>query len=143
MQATAVRHRPVSPTFWRVSDIILALAPVLALVPGTDPDLWGHLSFGLDTLAARALPAVDSYQAFSQGGRRRAAVSHEQVATAALRTFLEDVFPALQPPVHCLDALPDTAAEPPSWSSVDSAGAGGLKIWPRPWCASRPPMARS
>jgi len=124
MQATAVRHRPVSPTFWRVSDIILALAPVLALVPGTDPDLWGHLRFGLDTLAARALPAVDSYQAFSQGGRRRAAVSHEQVATAALRTFLEDVFPALQPPVHCLDALSDTAAEPPSWSSVDSAGAG-------------------
>jgi len=54
----------------------------------------------------------------------RAAVEHEQVATAALGTFLNDVFPGLQPPVHYLDALRDSAVGPPSWSSVEVAGGG-------------------
>src|SRR5690348_12205467 len=37
------------------------IAFALAMVTRTDADLWGHLRFGLDTLAARALTATDPY----------------------------------------------------------------------------------
>ncbi len=55
-------------------------------------------------------------------GRERVTMSHEQRATAALGTFLEDVFPGLQPPVRYLDTLRDTAAESLSWSCLDVTG---------------------
>jgi hypothetical protein len=41
-----------------------------------DPDLWGHLRFGLDILAERALPAIDRYSFASD----RPWINHEWLA---------------------------------------------------------------
>ena len=38
----------------------LLFAPALAMTTA-DPDLWGHLRYGLDALATRSLPSVDPY----------------------------------------------------------------------------------
>lgn len=56
------------------------LVPVLVLLSTTaaDPDLWGHVRFGGDILAARALPAHDAY-AFTSD---RPWVNHEWLAEA-------------------------------------------------------------
>src|SRR5690349_5561370 len=50
-----------------------ALALALAAITRADPDLWGHLRFGLDTLASHHLSAVDPYS-FTQD---RAWLNHE------------------------------------------------------------------
>lgn len=39
----------------------IVLVSALALPTSADPDLWGHLRFGLDIVAARALPTADVY----------------------------------------------------------------------------------
>lgn len=42
--------------------LVLAGALLLLLTrTDADPDLWGHVRFGLDMLAARSLPAIDTY----------------------------------------------------------------------------------
>jgi hypothetical protein len=55
-------------------------------------------------------------------GSPQSKLSHEQVATATLQTFLGDVFPALQPPVYYLQAQLDITAESSSWCRVGAAG---------------------
>ena len=40
--------------------MILILAPAIVLTRA-DPDLWGHLRFGLDMLSQHTLPSVDVY----------------------------------------------------------------------------------
>ena len=39
----------------------IVLVSALALPTLTDPDLWGHLRFGLDIIAARQVPLADTY----------------------------------------------------------------------------------
>src|SRR6266496_4535995 len=52
---------------WRLSPLPLARLPILVMLIAlgargvTDSDVWGHMLFGLDLLATRALPAVDRY----------------------------------------------------------------------------------
>ena len=51
----------------RLSPLPLARLPILVMLIAlgargvTDSDVWGHMLFGLDLLATRALPAVDRY----------------------------------------------------------------------------------
>jgi len=58
------------------------LAVVLAVLSHTraDPDLWGHVRFGHDTVAARALDAVDRYSFTSD----RPWINHEWLAEIAM-----------------------------------------------------------
>src|SRR5215208_6084554 len=64
MTMTRVATRPsrdvtVPPwVLWMI--VALFLAPALVMTRA-DPDLWGHLRFGLDTLEHRALSSVDPY----------------------------------------------------------------------------------
>src|SRR5262245_26598708 len=60
---------PASTAAW--SFVLLGFG--LATVTHADPDLWGHLRFGLDTLATHSLPASDPYS-FTQD---RAWLNHE------------------------------------------------------------------
>lgn len=55
---------------------------VLILVTKTsaDPDLWGHLRFGLDTLASRAVHAADRYSFTAD----RAWINHEWLAESLM-----------------------------------------------------------
>ncbi len=57
-----------------------ALALILLSATGTDPDLWGHVRFGLDFLRNRALPSVDPYS-FTQD---RPWVNHEWLSEALM-----------------------------------------------------------
>src|SRR5437764_8347006 len=43
---------------WHAVAIWLALAALLITATRADPDLWGHLKFGLDFLNTHALPAI-------------------------------------------------------------------------------------
>ncbi len=53
----------VTPLLWRWSMALLALALLcfVTLPTQADPDLWGHLRFGLDIFNAHAIPTVDPY----------------------------------------------------------------------------------
>jgi hypothetical protein len=46
---------------WLVAAATVLLLAVLVSSTTADPDLWGHLRFGLDVLALRGLPRVDPY----------------------------------------------------------------------------------
>ncbi len=46
---------------WHLLGLWLALAALLVTATRTDPDLWGHVRFGLDFLKIHELPAVDPY----------------------------------------------------------------------------------
>jgi hypothetical protein len=66
-RAPAVSPEPVDvrlpspvPAHFPVLVVALVLAPVLVSTVA-DPDLWGHVRFGLDMLATRSLPAADPY----------------------------------------------------------------------------------
>jgi hypothetical protein len=50
----------VAPSWIPWAVVALILAPVLVLTRA-DPDLWGHLRFGLDMLARHTLSSVDPY----------------------------------------------------------------------------------
>jgi len=55
------RQKTVTPpvySLWVIVAVILAPALVFTTA---DPDLWGHLRFGLDTLAQHTLPSIDPY----------------------------------------------------------------------------------
>ena len=60
---TAAERFPVSSrtvTHLTLVVIGLVLAPVIVRTVA-DPDLWGHVRFGLDMLSTRSLPAIDPY----------------------------------------------------------------------------------
>ena len=50
----------VSPRLVLAGIVALILAPVLVMT-SADPDLWGHVRFGLDMLSQHTLPSVDPY----------------------------------------------------------------------------------
>ena len=57
-----------------------AVGCILLLATETDPDVWGHLRFGLDWWRTGTLPSVDPYS-FTQG---RPWVNHEWLSEAAM-----------------------------------------------------------
>lgn len=57
-----------------------ACVAILLTATGTDPDLWGHVRFGLDWLDARTLPAIDPYS-FTQD---RPWINHEWLSEALM-----------------------------------------------------------
>jgi hypothetical protein len=60
---TATERSPVSPRTVAALTLVvigLVLAPVITRTVA-DPDLWGHVRFGLDMLSTRTLPAIDPY----------------------------------------------------------------------------------
>jgi len=63
---------------WHVRALWLALAALLVTATRTDPDLWGHLRFGLDFLGTHSLPAIDPYS-FTQD---RPWINHEWLSEA-------------------------------------------------------------
>jgi hypothetical protein len=65
---------------WQIWLPWLALMVLLLTATRTDPDLWGHVRFGLDFLASHELPSVDPYS-FTQG---RPWVNHEWASEAAM-----------------------------------------------------------
>jgi hypothetical protein len=64
---------------WQIWLPWLALAGVLVSATRTDPDLWGHVRFGLDWLGTRELPVQDPYS-YTQD---RPWVNHEWLSEAA------------------------------------------------------------
>ena len=60
--------KPVSDALWRASAFALIVSVLLFVVSKTtaDPDLWGHLRFGLDTLSS-GLARTDSYSYTAYG----------------------------------------------------------------------------
>jgi hypothetical protein len=58
----------------------LAFAAVTLSATRTDPDLWGHLRFGLDWLQTHRLPAIDPYS-FTQD---RPWINHEWLSEAVM-----------------------------------------------------------
>jgi len=65
---------------WQIWLPWLALAGVLISATRTDPDLWGHVRFGLDWLQTRDLPVQDQYS-YTQD---RPWVNHEWLSEAAM-----------------------------------------------------------
>ena len=59
-----------------------AFALITLAATGADPDLWGHVRFGLDWLRTRTLPAADPYS-FTQD---RPWVNHEWLSEALMGT---------------------------------------------------------
>ena len=60
----AATHDPAasaSPIRWDIVGYFLGLAVALHAPTDADPDLWGHLRFGLDKIAAGKVIATDSY----------------------------------------------------------------------------------
>ncbi len=57
--------------------LILGLAALLALQTQADPDLWGHVRYGLDALDLRAIPRTDPYSYLTVPGTW---VNHEWLA---------------------------------------------------------------
>jgi len=64
---------------WNVAVIFLIFCGFVVVVSRTvaDPDLWGHLRFGLDTLENRAVIQVDPYSYMTTGQRW---INHEWLA---------------------------------------------------------------
>ena len=67
---------------WSSSLALFAFATLTALLSRTqaDPDLWGHLRFGLDLLDGGSLTTVDPYSYLTAG---QAWINHEWLAEAA------------------------------------------------------------
>ena len=65
---------------WQIWLPWLALATLLLAATRTDPDLWGHVRFGLDWLQARDLPTADPYSYLQD----RPWVNHEWLSEAAM-----------------------------------------------------------
>ena len=63
---------------WQILLPWTALATILLTATMTDPDLWGHLRFGLDWMHARTWPSVDPYS-FTQD---RPWINHEWLSEA-------------------------------------------------------------
>ena len=80
--AARLRRADASPVEvrWQVWLAWSALASILLSATRTDPDLWGHVRFGLDWLRTWDLPTVDPYS-FTQD---RVWVNHEWLSEAAM-----------------------------------------------------------
>jgi hypothetical protein len=75
---------------WHLCALWLALAALLVTATGTDPDLWGHVRFGLDFLDTHELPAVDPYS-FTQD---RPWINHEWLSEALTAAAFRGAGPA-------------------------------------------------
>src|SRR3954465_9355536 len=64
--------------YWQIVVPWLALATILLTATRSDPDLWGHLRFGLDWLQTHAWPSTDPYS-FTQD---KPWVNHEWLSEA-------------------------------------------------------------
>jgi hypothetical protein len=64
---------------------VLVAITVLTFTTHADPDLWGHVRFGQDILAARAIPAGDAYSFTND----RPWVNHEWVAELVMAASYE------------------------------------------------------
>ena len=64
---------------WQASVVVLCFAVLLSSLLRTfaDPDLWGHVRFGMDMLQQRSLIFVDPYSYLTQG---RIWINHEWLA---------------------------------------------------------------
>jgi hypothetical protein len=58
-------------TLWNIGTALLAFSILTVLLSRTysDPDLWGHLRFGLDSLHSGTITQVDSYSYLTTGQR--------------------------------------------------------------------------
>jgi len=70
----------------RLFKVLFAVVLLLLLAKGTaDPDLWGHLRFGQDIVAAAQIPRADTYSFTSD----RPWVNHEWLAEVLMATAYE------------------------------------------------------
>jgi hypothetical protein len=76
----AFANRPVIELRWHVLVPWLSLTAILLFASRADPDLWGHVRFGLDWLAERRLPSIDPYS-FTQD---RPWINHEWLSEALM-----------------------------------------------------------
>ena len=74
----AKRRRSLVELRWQIWTVWAGVAVMMWSAARTDPDLWGHVRFGLDWLDTRTLPTVDPYS-FTQD---RAWVNHEWLSEA-------------------------------------------------------------
>ncbi|GAH11800.1 unnamed protein product, partial [marine sediment metagenome] len=73
------READNSRIFWNVAVIFLIFCGFVVVISQTssDPDLWGHLRFGLDTIENREVIQVDPYSYLTIGQRW---INHEWLA---------------------------------------------------------------
>src|SRR6187549_3515302 len=64
---------------WLAAGAVVPIVAVAAITEA-DPDLWGHLRFGLDLIATHRIPGVDPYS-FTQD---RPWVNHEWLSELAM-----------------------------------------------------------
>jgi hypothetical protein len=79
---SSVRHlvsRGLAERAWRASitGLVLALTAFVSSYTVADPDLWGHVRFGLDAWRSGSLPATDAYSYLAAG---HAWINHEWLA---------------------------------------------------------------
>jgi hypothetical protein len=65
----AIGGQQLAERAWQasVTGLVLALTGFISSYTVADPDLWGHVRFGLDTWRSRSLPATDAYSYLSAG----------------------------------------------------------------------------
>ena len=71
---------------WHIWVVWLAFAAVTLSATRADPDLWGHLRFGLDWLQTHRLPEIDPYS-FTQD---RSWINHEWLSEAVMALAYQD-----------------------------------------------------
>src|SRR6266404_3697483 len=71
-------HDPLARAFRAV--LVVGCLMVLSISHGVDPDLWGHVRYGQDALAARALPATATHTYTAVG---HPWINHENLAELA------------------------------------------------------------
>jgi hypothetical protein len=71
--------------------LILALVCFRASLTVADPDLWGHVRFGQDIIAAGRVPEADSYSYLTQGRRW---INHEWLAEVLFALVFNALGPA-------------------------------------------------
>jgi hypothetical protein len=81
MESDTARQAPtVPPGVWLGRRVIWIVLAWLTLLTGADPDLWGHVRFGLDFLRDWRLPSIDPYS-YTQD---KAWVNHEWLSEALM-----------------------------------------------------------
>jgi hypothetical protein len=77
--STLLNRQSTFESTWPVWCVAAAIALLLAVPTRTDPDLWGHVRFGLDWLHSHRLPSTDPYS-FTQD---RPWINHEWLSEIA------------------------------------------------------------
>ncbi|MCS6887226.1 hypothetical protein [Chloroflexus sp.] len=68
MQESSTGHQPAWSSWHKgLMALIGSVIGVISLQSYTDPDLWGHLRFGLDAIASGTITKLDPYSYLSQG----------------------------------------------------------------------------